>query len=110
MSFVSSFLAVMSVVLLVAYVKKQMEREVDFVKVDDKEYLVLDRPDKAQAAALLAAIAKDLTRLSDYVSTTFPDDKEYQNLKNRFSADNLSEGSPDSGYTSYSLKDINLNI
>ena len=71
--------------------------------VDGQQYLVLKRADSASAANLLAVVRNDLESLVSQMLDEFPDDKDFQRLKDKFNPDAISEGSPGSGYTSYTV-------
>lgn len=71
--------------------------------VDGRQYLVLRRADSAAAANLLAVVRRDLESLVEQVANDHPDDDEAQRLRKKFNPDAISEGSPGSGYTSYTV-------
>lgn len=90
--------------LIISYFDKRSS-EVSFVKskVDDKTYLVRNGPDKQRAADLLADINKRLTTLIKKLHEKYPNKPEVQRLVDKFDPDNLSEGSNNSGYTTYTV-------
>ena len=79
--------------------------EVEYVRssTDNREYLVRNLSDKQQAANLLASITKDLQKLVSHMMAKFPDNEHVLLLYDNFNPDAISEGSVDSGYTSYSV-------
>jgi hypothetical protein len=79
--------------------------EVDYVRspVDGREYLVQEREDKQAAADVLARVVADLTAIVRHMGAKYPDDPEVKLLVSRFDPDAISEGSPTSGYTSYTV-------
>lgn len=79
--------------------------EVEYVKssTDQREYLVRNLDDKQEAANLLADITKDLKTLVNHMMAKFPNNKDVVQLYNNFNPASISEGSVDSGYTSYSV-------
>lgn len=78
---------------------------VHYVKstVDGHSYLVLRRSDSRDAANLLAVITNDLSGLVAHMHNKFPDDADVQRLKAGYNPRVVSEGSPSSGYTSYTI-------
>lgn len=105
MSFVEIFIVFIIVVILVYYIHNYVNSEVEYVKstIDGRSYLVLSLPDKQNAADYLADINKDIVRFIKYLRAKYPDDEDYQRLYNRYDPDKISEGSPDSNYTSYTV-------
>lgn len=83
--------------------------EVDYVtsKVDGRKYLVRNLPDAQKAADMLADINADLVRLVRHMSAKYSDDpvlKDFvKSLSDNFNPNTVSEGSPDSGYTSMTV-------
>lgn len=72
-------------------------------KVDSKRYVVLNKKDAKQAADLLAEISKRLIKLQTYLESKHNDKENINTIKDRFNPNNISEGSPDSQYTSYTV-------
>ena len=60
-------------------------------------------PNSQEAADLLANIGNDLERLIVYVASVYPDDLNIKRLFKNFYKKNISESSPSSQYTSYSV-------
>jgi predicted metal-dependent hydrolase len=78
--------------------------EIEYIKANDnREYLVRNLDDKQEAANLLASITKDLETLVRHMMAKYPDNKDTIRLYANFNPDAISEGSVDSGYTSYSV-------
>lgn len=79
--------------------------EVDYVvsSVDGRRYLVQNKSDKAEAARLLGRVNRRLQRLVRHMRAKFPEDPDVAFLARNFNPDNVSEGSQEDGYTSYSV-------
>lgn len=94
---------VMSVILLM-YLSKHYG-EVEYVRstADNREYLVRNMSDKQQAANLLASVTKSMQTLVHHMMAKYPADANVLRLYENFNPDAISEGSPESGYTSYSV-------
>jgi hypothetical protein len=104
MSFLDFFVLFVLIVIGVIYFKNILS-EVEYVEssVDGKKYLVLKLPDKQEAADTLANLVKDMKKLIAYLKKTYPDNASVKRLVNNFSENDISEGSPTSGYTSYTI-------
>jgi hypothetical protein len=97
---------IIAVIIFIIYIYfKNNQYEVKYVKspVNNKTYLVRSLPDEKQAADLLANIGDKLSELRDYLELRYPEDDRVERLVHKFNPDNLSEGTPDSKYTSYSV-------
>jgi len=94
---------VMSLILLMYLMNHY--GEVEYVKSskDNREYLVRNLSDKQQAADLLASITEDLNTLVNHMISKYPNSPESIRLYKNFNPNSVSEGSVDSGYTSYSV-------
>jgi len=79
--------------------------DVDYVEshLDNRKYLVRNLPDKADAARLLSLIRARLIHLVRYMRSKYPQDNRIRRLVKNFNSDQISESSPDSKYTSYSV-------
>lgn len=90
--------------IIIMYVQNHYN-EVDYVysKVDNRRYLVRKLADRQEAADYLARINQDLTKLVQHMMAKYPQDQNVSTLYQRYSPDSISEGSPESGYTSYSI-------
>ncbi len=72
--------------------------------VDNKEYLVQDKQDAAEAANLIAEIRRKLVMLVEHLLKSHPpDDNRIVLLQQNFNADALREVEDGSSYTSYSI-------
>jgi predicted metal-dependent hydrolase len=84
--------------------------EVTYIQsaVDDQKYRVLDREDKQEAADFLANLRKNIFYLESHLHQNidkFPKQAEYiEQLHRRIQNVILSENTPDSSYTSYSVE------
>lgn len=103
MSFAEIFIVIIIVVILIMYIHNYVSTEVEYVrsKVDGRAYLVLSLPDKQKAADYIADINKSLIKLIKHLRAKFPDNKDYERLYKNYDAHALSEGSPQSSYTSF---------
>jgi predicted metal-dependent hydrolase len=104
MSFLDVFVLFVLIIIIVMYFRNQFS-EVEYVQstVDDEKYLVLKLSDKLEAANTIARLVKDMKKLIKYLKDKFPDNKSVQRLVNNFNPKEISEGSPSSGYTSYTI-------
>jgi hypothetical protein len=97
------FVIIIMIIILLLYIKNHFG-EVEYVKADDnKSYLVRNFDDKQEAANFLANITTDLLRLVQHMMAKYPENDDVQRLYNNFNPSSISEGSVDSGYTSYSI-------
>ena len=105
MSFVEIFIVVVIVAVLCWYIHSFVNSEMEYVKsrVDGRSYLVLSLPDKQQAADYLAEINGDVVALIKHLKAKYPGNAEYDALYQHYYPDKISEGSPDSNYTSYTI-------
>lgn len=112
MSFVEVFIVFVIIMILVRYIYGQVTSEVEYVtsKVDGRPYLVLSLPDKQKAADYLAEINKDIIKMIKHLRAKYPDNPNWERLYTRFDPAALSEGSPDSQYTSYTVNKTSLVI
>jgi len=121
-TFANAFIIIILVTIIYIYLESRTY-EVVFVKskVNEKEYLVRNLPDKQQTADLLAKMSLKLEKLVMHIeqsnnanlfkkyakeedNTTEQKLKEDLNrLINNFNPENLSESTPDAKYTSYSV-------
>lgn len=97
------FIIVIIGVLVVFFIKNQYG-EVEYVKstVDDRYYIVRKFADSQEAADYLAVINGRLLKLVRHMMAKYENSKEVLQLYQNYNPDALSEGSVDSGYTSYS--------
>lgn len=94
---------VMSVALLM-YVQNYYN-EVDYVEAytDKQYYLVRKLDDRQTAANILADINAKLILLTQHMLAKYPDSDDAKRLYKNYNRNALSEGSSESGYTSYSV-------
>lgn len=104
MSFLDFFVLFVLVIITVLYFKNILS-EVEYVtsKIDDKKYLVLKLPDKEDAADTLAYLIKDMKKLIAHLKKKHPNNESVKRLAKNFNENDISEGSPTSGYTSYTI-------
>jgi predicted metal-dependent hydrolase len=104
MGFAEGFAIFVMIVVLIMYVQNYYN-EVEYVvsKVDGRSYLVRKLDDSQQAADLLATLNKDLMRVIQHVMAKYPNREDIRRLYNNYNPNAISEGSIESGYTSYSV-------
>lgn len=104
MSFPEVFVVFVIVVALIMFVQKQYV-EVESVQsvVDKRWYIVRRLPDSRAAADYLAEINVGLERLVKHMISRYPDNLEVVQLYQNYNQGSISEGSAESGYTSYSV-------
>lgn len=104
MSIVELFVIFVMAMILIMYIQNHYG-EVDYVasSTDNIEYLVRNLPDKQQAADYLADINKKLLLLVRHMYAKFPNNSDVKQLYDNYNPDSVSEGSLESGYTSYSV-------
>jgi len=78
---------------------------VEYVKssVDQRDYLVQSRPDKEDAANLLAIIRQRAEMFIEYLAKSFPNDERTDRLIKKFDPERIREGIDNPTYTSYSV-------
>lgn len=79
--------------------------EVKYIQsdIDSRKYVVLNKYDSKKAANLLAQISQQLTNVKTYLEQNHNEQPLTKNIQSRFDPSNISEGSPDSQYTSYTV-------
>ena len=104
-SMIEVFIFIIISLMLGMYVYNIYNAEVEYFTstVDNRKYLVRSLPDKQQAANMLAEINRDLVSLINHMRKKFPEDLNVKRLFDNYNPNAMSEGSPDSGYTSYSV-------
>jgi predicted metal-dependent hydrolase len=104
MSFLDIFVLFVLLVIAFIYIRNHF-REVEYItsSIDDKRYLVLKLHDKQAAADTLARLVKVMIKLIKHLKKKHPKDPRVKRLYRNFNPNNVSEGSPDSGYTSYTI-------
>lgn len=104
MHFLEWFIIFIIIILVFFYIKG-LTAEVLYVKskVDNNMYLVRKMPNQQEAADLLANIGNKLEELVVYVAATYPENEDVKRLFKNYYKKNISESSPSSQYTSYSV-------
>ena len=102
---ISSYFAmgVVSAIFFMYYQKHLSEVDLVESDVDGRRYLVRNVPDKKDAANLLANLRANLMKLKAHLSKKHKEDIRITRLNNNFKPDNISEGTEDKKYTSYSV-------
>lgn len=103
-TFMDYFVLFIALVLIFIYIRNYYG-EVEYVKskTDNQFYLVRKLPDKDKAADVLSKLADELDKLVKHMYAKYPDNADVKLLYGNFNKANISEGAPDSGYTSYSV-------
>jgi len=126
--FLKLFIPLLILLVLILWVRKRnVEVAVVRSSVDGREYVVQNKPDKQQAANMLAKVRQKMIRLVDYLKKTNGrqtggdrakdgpraadgDERRFgtyeervQRLLRRFNPDRMSEGNEDVRYTTYTL-------
>jgi predicted metal-dependent hydrolase len=92
------------VVIALFYVqKKYMEVEYVISNVDNTRYLVQNKEDKEKAANMLAKLNKKIKKLLKHLEKKDPENEDIKRLVSNYNVENISEGTEDSNYTSYSV-------
>lgn len=104
LQFAEIFVIFLMMVILMMYLAKHYG-EVEYVRstFDQKEYLVRNLEDKQQAADLLAMVTDGMSKLVKHMMAKYPENPDVQRLYENFNPDSVSEGSNETGYTSYSV-------
>lgn len=99
------FFFVLIIVAIIIFWMKKHYAEVEYVEssIDKRRYLVLKLPNKQEAADRLAKLNANFQHLIRHMMAKYPDNADVKRLYENYSPDSLSEGSPDSSYTSYSV-------
>ena len=71
--------------------------------IDNRRYVVLNQHDAKDAADMLANISTRLIKVKTYLEQNHQDETITKNINNRFDPSVISEGSPDTQYTSYTV-------
>lgn len=100
----NDYFVIFFVVILLFFYLKNMYAEVEYKKSKDGHtYLVRRVGNSQEAAEYLADIADRLEKIIKHYVAKHPDSKEGKRLYENFNKNNISEGSVESGYTSYSV-------
>lgn len=105
LSYTEYFVIFIIVFILGVFIYTHMDSEVEYVRstVDGRAYLVQSLPDKQKAADMLASINADIITLIKHLQRKMPDAEITKLLYKNYNPNAVSEGSPDSGYTSFSV-------
>jgi predicted metal-dependent hydrolase len=105
MNFVEAFILFVIIVIIVMYVQNSVDIEVEYVKssIDGRKYLVRSLKDKQKAADYLAKLNRDLMALIKHLYSKYPNKIEIQDLYKNYDPEAMSEGTHESGYTSFSV-------
>jgi predicted metal-dependent hydrolase len=87
------------------FIETDYVNDVKYVKsnIDNKDYLVRNTKDSQEAANMLSQISTRLGNVVTALNAKYPKDPRVKRVKERFNPDKLSESSPTSQYTSYSV-------
>ena len=104
MWFLDFFLIFVIAVIVVMFIQNHYG-EVEYVRsnIDGRAYLVQRLPNAQEAADYLADINKRLVRVVRHLYAKHSDNPDVERLYLNYNPENVSEGSADSGYTSYSV-------
>lgn len=83
--------------------KKYLEVEYVTSSVDNRRYLVQNKEKKEVAADMLARLNRKIEKLLRHLHKVRPDDEHVSRLVGNYNVDNISEGTDDINYTSYSV-------
>jgi hypothetical protein len=92
-------------IVIAAFLYYQWDSGTEYVqsRVDGRKYLVQSLPNKQYAADLLANINADIIKLIKHLQHKMPNSEITKLLYKNYNPNSISEGSPDSGYTSFSV-------
>jgi predicted metal-dependent hydrolase len=90
-------------VILFYIQRKNDEVEYCLSSVDKRSYLVRNTIGKEKAANMLARLNKKISKLLSHLKDKYIDDVEIAQLVSNYNVENISEGTEDSKYTSYSV-------
>jgi predicted metal-dependent hydrolase len=98
------FIIVIIAIMLVFFVKNHYG-EVEYIKssIDKRYYLVRKLKDSQEAADYLAVINARLMKLVKHMMAKYSQSRDVNQLYEKYNPNAISEGSSDSGYTSYSF-------
>ena len=92
------------IILILFYIQNKLD-EVEFVKssVDNNKYLVQNIYNKKEAANILARLNIKITKLINHLRNNHQSKDGVNRLDKNYTVNNISEGSSESNYTSYSV-------
>jgi hypothetical protein len=104
MSFLDIFILFVITLIIIMFIQNHYG-EVEYVKssMDRRPYLVRKVADKDEAADYLADINQRLVKIVRHMMAKYPDNEDVLRIYRNYNPDALSEGSTESGYTSYSV-------
>lgn len=92
------------VVIFLFYIqKKYLEVEYVISSIDNVRYLVQNKEDKNKAADMLARLNMKIKKLLKHLEKKDPQNEDIKRLVDNYNVENISEGSEDNNYTSYSV-------
>ena len=102
---ITSITALVVILSVINYVEAFGSNEVTYIssRLDGRKYLVRNLDDSEKAADLLATLRKRLKKLVKNIKKDNVDHIGIDRLTIKFKANNLTESTPDSKYTSYSV-------
>lgn len=92
------------VILILFYIQKKYI-EVSYIEssVDNRKYLVQNIANKEAAADMLARLNEKISKLLEHLLKKEPTNEDFLRLKRNYNVDNISEGTENENYTSYSV-------
>jgi hypothetical protein len=104
MQFIDVFVVFILLVTVLTIIQSHFaEVEPVKAKLDNRVYIVRKLPNKQDAAEYLAELNSHMQKLVKHMMAKYPNNDEVKQLFNNYNPDAMSEGSPDTGYTSYSI-------
>lgn len=104
MGFGDLFILFVMILIIVMYIQNHYS-EIEYVvsNVDKRRYLVRKLDDKQDASDYLADLNIEMTKLISHMVAKYPESVDVKQLYTNYHPESISEGSPESGYTSYSI-------
>jgi predicted metal-dependent hydrolase len=101
----SSLAFILASLIIILFYLKEQQIEVTYVKskADNNKYLVRNTSKKQEAANIIGRLNLKIEKLLEHLQHNKDTKTLYQNIKNKYNSGILSEGTEDSGYTSYSV-------
>lgn len=104
MSRSNAIVLILVILMIVLYIQQTVgSTENTKSTFDNKTYLVQNLSDKQDAADYIAKIAGALSKLVRHMAAKYPNNDDVKRMYARFDPSSISEGSIESGYTSYSV-------
>ena len=104
MQFTDLFIILMIFLIVVIFIRNHYgEVEYNKSSIDNRFYLVRKLPDSDEAANYLARVNAKLIKLVRHMMAKYENNKDVLQLYQNYNPTALSEGSSESGYTSYSI-------